>query len=62
MPPGITGRWFADYDYTEHIVAAIAMAKERDVNRKLSYEVMREMMKPALLFGELMIVIARKRR
>jgi len=40
----------------------IAMAKERDVNRNLSYEVMREMMKPALLFGELMIIIARKRR
>lgn len=40
--------------------AVIATAKDRDVNRKISGEVLREMTKPHLLFGEAMIVVARK--
>lgn len=38
----------------------IGLAKERNINRRVSLEVFREMMKPALLFGELMIIVARK--
>lgn len=40
--------------------AVIAMANDRDVNRKISAETLREMTKRPLLFGEAMIVIARK--
>jgi 2-polyprenyl-3-methyl-5-hydroxy-6-metoxy-1,4-benzoquinol methylase len=38
----------------------VATANEREIDRRLSLEVLRDMMKPALLFGELMIVVARK--
>jgi 2-polyprenyl-3-methyl-5-hydroxy-6-metoxy-1,4-benzoquinol methylase len=38
----------------------IATAKEDELNRRVSREVLAAMMKPALLFGELMIVVARK--
>lgn len=41
---------------------AIARARPSEIDRRLSREVLAEMMKPALLFGELMIVVARKRR
>lgn len=38
----------------------IARAPDREINRRINLEVLNEMMKPALLFGELMIIIARK--
>jgi 2-polyprenyl-3-methyl-5-hydroxy-6-metoxy-1,4-benzoquinol methylase len=38
----------------------IAAADEREINRRISLEVLREMLKPALLFGELMVVIAER--
>jgi 2-polyprenyl-3-methyl-5-hydroxy-6-metoxy-1,4-benzoquinol methylase len=38
----------------------IAAADEREIDRRLSLEILKEMMKPALLFGELMIIVARK--
>lgn len=39
----------------------IAVARRREINEAISLEVLRAMMSPALLFGELMIVIARRR-
>ena len=38
----------------------IAAAKDREINHRVSLKIFRETMKPALLFGELMIVVARK--
>jgi len=38
----------------------IAAAHDRQINRRICLEVLAQMMKPALLFGELMIIIARK--
>jgi 2-polyprenyl-3-methyl-5-hydroxy-6-metoxy-1,4-benzoquinol methylase len=38
----------------------IAAADEREMNLRISLEVLREMLAPALLFGELMIIVAEK--
>lgn len=38
----------------------IARARKEEINRAISLDVWREMMSPALLFGELMVMIARK--
>lgn len=38
----------------------IAAANEREMNQRISLDILGEMLKPALLFGELMIVIAEK--
>jgi SAM-dependent methyltransferase len=38
----------------------IATAKDSTINRRVSLEVLAQMMKPALMFGELMIVVAQR--
>ena len=38
----------------------IALAGDDEINRPVSREILGEMMRPALLFGELMIIVARK--
>ena len=38
----------------------IALARDDEINRPVSREILGEMMRPALLFGELMIIVARK--
>jgi len=38
----------------------IARAREQEINRAISLDVWREMMSPALLFGEIMVMVARK--
>jgi hypothetical protein len=38
----------------------IARARKQEINRAISLDVWRTMMSPPLLFGELMVMIARK--